>query len=261
MRSTAWPSFWGRVASWALLGLPALLAFLVLVAALTPEDLPGDTVFSLAPAAVLGLVLGLSVRRWPRAAYPAAVFSLLLALMGGVRGAGFALRHPESFFDFAAAAGLLAGPAVALFATTTAIRRRFSASPEGPATQRARRVVGATAAVVLLAIAASGIVTAVRGPVVVRAGVAIDVLTARDRFLPDEFSVRRGETLTFRIHNEDSYAHTFSVDEAEVDSYIGPLADRDVKLTVPRSGASRLRLYCAIRGHEEMEGDLLMESS
>jgi uncharacterized cupredoxin-like copper-binding protein len=239
--------------SWALLAIPLTLVFLVAVAAVTPEDLPGGVVFELAAASILALPLGLAVRRWRWPLYPAAAVSFLLTLIGLVSAATFPFGHPERFFDLAMTIAIALGPPVALVGSIAAIRRKDGS--------RGKRPALAALAAGLAAIAASGIFALVQGPIVVRASEPADVLAQGDLFLPTDFSVTAGDRVTFHVRNEDSWAHTFSIDELAIDRYVGPMADPNVTFTVDAPAGTELELYCAINGHEDMVGTIHVDEA
>ncbi len=108
-------------------------------------------------------------------------------------------------------------------------------------------------------VATSGIFTVIQGPIVIRAGETAEVVAENDLFLPTDFSVVSGERVTFRVRNADSWAHTFSIDDLAIDRYVGPLADPKVTFTVDAPAGTQLRLYCAIRDHEDMVGTLYVD--
>jgi uncharacterized cupredoxin-like copper-binding protein len=241
--------------------MPAALALFVAIDVATPESMPGAVVFTFVPVAVVCTLLGLVLRRAPRSIYAVAPISLLLAVLGGAVGTGYGLRHPESFFDFSTNLIMLAAPTVGFFASLAAIRRRIRHTPGATPTHRQARAVLAIAGVVSVAVGTSGLVTLITGPTVVRAGTPAEVVTVHDRFLPQQFAVVRGERVRFRVRNEDTYAHRFSVDEAELDDFIGPLARVTITMDVPKTRAKRIRLYCSVSGHESMVGEIFLDPS
>lgn len=95
------------------------------------------------------------------------------------------------------------------------------------------------------------------GPLRLSAGRIETMVTFGDRFTPDALSVDAGGTVEIDVRNDDGYAHTFSVDELDVNTYLGPQAERRVTLRIPAELAGRtLHLYCAITGHGAMVGSI-----
>ena len=78
-------------------------------------------------------------------------------------------------------------------------------------------------------------------------------LSAEDiKFHPAELSGTVGRVTVF-IENEDLTAHTFTIDELDVDEVVPGGGSARVTLDV---AVKTYRYYCSIAGHEEMEGKL-----
>ncbi|MEX2356120.1 MAG: cupredoxin domain-containing protein [Thermaerobacterales bacterium] len=67
------------------------------------------------------------------------------------------------------------------------------------------------------------------------------------QFNPDELRFDPGEMVTFRVENADSMAHTFTVDELDINVRVEPGATEEVTVTV--SDAGWFTFYCAVPGH------------
>jgi uncharacterized cupredoxin-like copper-binding protein len=252
--------FFVRVAIRALWSVPLLVAGLVAISLAIGDDPPGQALGPMIAVSIFSLILGLLLRWSRRFLVPVAVFSALFTLVVVAGGSDYGLTHPESFFEFSAAVGSIAAMAVACVSAVIAIVKRRRKTLDSEPTPRQRKVLRAIGAVVGVAIVASGGLAIAKGPLEVREGKPAKVITVNDRFLPWEFKVVEGETVRFEVTNEDNYAHTFSIDELDADVYLGPLAQRRITMDVEDTvGASELRLYCAINGHEDMVGSVSVE--
>ena len=92
-------------------------------------------------------------------------------------------------------------------------------------------------------------------------GRPLDVtVTAEDtEFTPREIEIigtvnAAGEPLSFFIENEDLTAHTFTIDELEVDEAIPGGGSARVELSDAPSGI--YEYYCTVTGHDDMKGTL-----
>jgi heme/copper-type cytochrome/quinol oxidase subunit 2 len=171
--------------------------------------------------------------------------------------AEYGFAHPESFFDFTTSLVIVVGPLLASIASVVAIvQRRRGTLDRAPRSGEVRALQAVGACVVLLAVI-SGFLTVTQQATVVAAGDVTEVTLHDDRFRPHEFRVPAGDRVEFLLRNDDSYAHTFSIDALEVDEYVGPRSERIVAFAAEREGP--YELYCAIIGHEDMVGTILVE--
>lgn len=213
----------------------------------------GTGAFAFAAPGMIALVVAVLVAVTGRLFVPALVVGVLLFLISSFASLN-ELGHPESFSDFVPALLRLVGSATAVAAGVGSLvqsRRRTLR----PATDRQRTLVRVGAVALLLVPLASFVVTGTARTTIERADGAIVVDTSGDEFTPAALHVEPGR-IRFLVRNDDAYAHTFSVDELEVDEYIGPRSDRFVAITVEAAG--RYDLYCAINGHEGMTGTVVV---
>jgi heme/copper-type cytochrome/quinol oxidase subunit 2 len=70
----------------------------------------------------------------------------------------------------------------------------------------------------------------------------------------DTLTASANSTTKIVVDNKDVVAHTFTVDELDLDVKVGPAAETLVELNSPRAG--EYRFYCKVVGHEDMEGTL-----
>ena len=68
-----------------------------------------------------------------------------------------------------------------------------------------------------------------------------------------------GEGLSFFIQNEDLTAHTFTIDELDVDEAIPGGGSARVELSDVASGT--YEYYCTVTGHDDMKGTLTIETN
>ena len=80
------------------------------------------------------------------------------------------------------------------------------------------------------------------------------VVIAQTAF-PETVSVNAGEVALF-VDNSDPYSHTFTIDELGVDQTL--VAGQSARVTFSTQ-PGEYHYYCAIPGHEFMEGTLLVD--
>ena len=86
-------------------------------------------------------------------------------------------------------------------------------------------------------------------------------ITAEDtEYSPEEVELTgtAGDSLSFFIQNEDLTAHTFTIDELDVDEAIPGGGSARVELETVEGGT--YEYYCSITGHEEMKGTIRLGS-
>lgn len=254
--------FFVRVVAYTLLAIPAVLAVLGVIAAATGSTLPGP-VFGPLVGFSFPCIVGAAIVVWRRRVPIVLVVLVgLMLLASAAMGLDFGVRHPESFYDFTGSVVSIAALGLAFVGGLAAIRKRRRQTLATPPTTRQRRAVLAVPILVGALSASSAGLTLARQPVVVTEGVAADVVTESDRFVPPEFTVTEGDTVRFAVRNVDDYAHTFSIDKVGIDQYLGPRADSEVEFDVVVPGdTTKLRLYCAVSGHEDMVGTIYVRRS
>jgi hypothetical protein len=242
-------SFYARLAVFGF----ALIFVSIIVAGAT-GNAPGA--FSFVPPALIALIVALVLWLSGRGLIVALVISvlaLLLFAIGEVLGGLPALGHPESVSDFVPALMRAVGSVMAFAGTLIAFRQaRRGPGALQPGSPRQKRLVKiGTAGLVVVAVV-SAVLTYTRNADIDAPPGASVVETFEDHFSPTELSLEEGPH-TVLVVNRDSYAHTFSVDELDLDVYIGPRADRLITFDVP-DDPGRHDLYCAVTGHEDMTG-------
>jgi plastocyanin len=163
-----------------------------------------------------------------------------------------ALSHPESFADFVPAFWRFVGTGVAVIGAFVAMRQRRNRTLRR-ATPREKLAVRVGALVLIAVSAGSFVLDTASRTTIARADGAIVVNSLEDSFDPDTMHVEKGR-VRFLVRNDDSYAHTFTIDELELDQYIAPRSDRLVAVKFPRKGT--YDLYCAVTGHDDMTGKI-----
>lgn len=253
-RSELRQSFFLRLASTGF-----VLVFLSVVVAAVTGNATG--IFAAIPPLVLVALVLAILLRWGRgvvAGLVAAVLLVLAYVVLQILGGFFELRHPDSFPDFVPALMRFAGSLMALAGLVTVIRQRRTGSlrPIGPAE---RRIQLAGLAALMLVAALSAVLTySGRSEAGAPPGSQL-VLTEDDSFDPSELQAEAGEVMRVFVSNRDSYAHTITIDELALDEYLGPRAERLVTIRIP-DAAGRIEFYCAVTGHEGMDGRLVVSS-
>lgn len=248
--------FWTRVAAAGFLLVP--LSLVVQAAAGNVTAVFGTP----PPFVVLTVVAAVVLLATKRFHVPALVFAVLLTLVYLVLGL-FGLGHPDSFGDFAPSVLGIAGAMLAIVGTSKALGARRLGAP--PAASPNRRTNVWTAAGVLSAIAVTSAVQTVAQPAA-RAPAGAQLVTMKgDEFSPNVLRAKAGERMTVFVRNEDAYAHTFTIDEADVDVYVGPGRGRSVAFVVPQpasgeGGGRSVEFWCTVTGHDDMRGRLELRS-
>jgi plastocyanin len=156
------------------------------------------------------------------------------------------LSRPRDPVDFTLAVLGWAAALCTAVAIVPAVRRRpASTAPE------ALSVVAAAAVILALAVSVIGWLTldqvaAVSGDT--------EVVIAETAF-PPTVTAAAGDSAVF-IDNRDPYAHTFTVDELGVNQTL--VAGQSARVAIS-AAPGEYRYYCAIPGHEFMEGTLLVQ--
>jgi plastocyanin len=157
------------------------------------------------------------------------------------------LVHPESFWDFWLGWSIVLTAGLGLLAAAAVWRR------EDDGSNRARAVsLGIMGLIVALGIVAGVTSIAYESEAAQDEDLA---LSARNlEFEPANLSADSGEIAVF-VDNADSFRHTFSIDALNVDLEIpGGKATRVEFIAEPGT----YEFYCAVPGHEDMKGVLVV---
>lgn len=230
---------------------------LSLVVAVAAQNVSG--VFGAIPPLVLLALIAAIVVRTGRALIAGlvvAVLCVLAYLVLDILGGALLLGHPDSFADFVPALMRAAGSVTATAALIVAVRQR-SRGYFPPRHRLARRLTMTGAAALAAVAVLSGLLTYPGRARIDAPPGSLAVVTQDDVFDPSELRAEGGDRLRVFIKNVDSYAHTFTIDALAVDVYVGPYADRLVTVSIPDVERT-YELYCAVTGHEAMDGALIV---
>jgi len=227
---------WKRLAALGLLlaaAAPLLIAVASLIAGSGAEDL--GFFFVTAAIGIVGAILVWRFGTW------ASVVGVIAALLMGMAlfWTVFSLSYVSSFADFTTAVLLPLGVLVAVVAGIASIvrRRRRTPAAEG-AERRAIQIVLAIVAVVALV---SGILN-LTGRSSVADDAESDLIVRMHDFDFDEETYRADAgTTTILVRNNDAFAHTFTIDELNVDETIIPGSEKLVEVDAT---AGTYILYC-----------------
>lgn len=157
------------------------------------------------------------------------------------------LVHPESFWDFWLGWSIVLAAVLGVLAALTVWRQKDDGS------MRAHSVSIAVGGLIVALGIAGGVATATYESVTAQGG---DIaLAARNVEFGPANMTAEGRDLAVFVENEDPMRHTFSIDELDVD------------LEIPGGKAARVEFsaepgtyefYCAVPGHEDMEGELVV---
>ncbi len=159
------------------------------------------------------------------------------------------LTHPDSFFDFFLGWAMVVSALVAVIVSVPVFKGRSSAS-SGLKTA----VMGVAGLMVALGVL-SAFSTLTQDDVAARSGDVL--LTAEDaEFSPNTAEGSSG-TVAVHIDNKDSFRHNFSIDELDIDTEIP--ASKGVRVTLGDVSPGSYAFYCAVPGHDDMKGTLVVE--
>ena len=244
--------FYGRV---AIISLVIYAAALMLLGMLLAVQGTVASLAFVAPFAIVSLVLAvLALRLGMRMALTLGIWAVLNLLFHGPFLVP-ALGRFNSFFDFGTVI-----PVIAALAVTGVVafvqQRKDAARAEGTAGER--RMLSGVAVIVVLLMAASGIANLAGLESVSaeeRAG-AIKVDMKNTEFDPAEIRIAAGQPARLVIKNRDLATHTFTVDTLGIDISFIPGTEKIVDLSVLNAGT--YVYICAIEGHEEMKGTIVV---
>jgi plastocyanin len=231
---------WGRI-----LVLAALAQILLNV---TVMLISGEVVPPLIGVSVLLAVGLLVLRSRPRGgAATVGIVSLLhLATSGPFLAEG--LVHPESFWDFWIGWSTAIAAALAVPAAVAVWRQKHDGST------RARTVAIAAGGLIVALGIVGGVATAAHESDTAQEG-DIALVARNVKFEPATVAAEAGELAVF-VENEDSLRHTFSIDALDVDLQIP--GDKSVRVEFTAQPGT-YQFYCAVPGHEDMKGELVVQ--
>lgn len=248
------PDSSGGEARWAGLILAGALAIitsiLILELFVIQEVVP--PLVGVAALLVVGMVLLL---RGGRAGFIVlgVVGLVYLVLLAPFVGEAFAF--PASTLDFVINLVSIAGALATIIGAVAAIR-----SPSEDARSPAVRTIGTILLLIVVAGSALSIIARLtrEDPL----GRPSDItITAEDtEYFPEEVELTgaSGNSLSFFIQNEDLTAHSFTIDELDVDEGIPGGGSARVELSSVAAGT--YEYYCSITGHENMKGTIRLGS-
>jgi plastocyanin len=242
-------SFPFRLAFWGFLFVP-----LSVVIGAAAGNVTG--VFAVFPLVVLAVIAAVALRSTGRGLIAALVLGVLL-LLASIELGLLHLSHPQSFSDFVPAVLRVVGLLLAVLGTASALRQRRGGVV--PSTRRQRRALVAGGSLLVVLAVASGVLTVTQQTKVGTVKGAKRVAMKGDEFVPDIIHARPGENVSVLVHNVDAYAHTFTIDDLNVDQYVGPRSERLITFNMPATATKHFVLTCAVTGHENMRGEVIVE--
>jgi hypothetical protein len=255
-------AFYVRLAIAGFLLLPAGNVVMGLMLLALGQKAPPNVFRLLLIVSVIDFVAAAALWRTLRFLIAGLVLAIVL-LLGGLAFGSFGLGHPDSFFDFVTSLLLAFGPFLALVGCSVALaqRRRGRLRSARPVERIAVAAVGIVFAAAAARSGASTISNAAASGVPPGATV---VETNVDRFVPSV--VRLDPTRRNRIFvvNNDSFAHTFTIDDFGLDRYVAPHVRRLIGVSVPPAALKgrdtrRFVLACYVTGHENMRGTVVVK--
>jgi hypothetical protein len=240
----------------ALLGLGIYLAFVVGLFAVTLALQPSEWEYPLIVGGIAGGV-ALTIYLWRP-------WGLVVGIAVGLIGITFSLDSfsenvgsPDSFFDFAyRPVFALAGTLLLLGGSSAGAVQHFRhrTSTQGPRPVVAA-VFGVLAVVVILSVTSAILTFSGVDKISAAEREGATTISAVDfKFDQSSLGVSSEGTARLVLSNRDFIVHTFTIEELDVDTKIGPRGERFVVLKSPPPGT--YQFFCRITGHEAMRGTL-----
>ena len=156
----------------------------------------------------------------------------------------------NSVFDFGVAVVTTVASITALVGSVVAFVQLRRGTARAEATAVERNALRGVAAVVVVLVVMSAVVTLAARDTVEEADRvgAIEVLMKTTEFKTAQLDAKAGETLRIVLKNDDLYIHTFTIKELRVDVTVGPRGEKAVSLSLPKKGTFEYK--CIVPGHE-----------
>jgi plastocyanin len=227
---------WSRLAALGLL-MAAAAPIIFIVAGLLTGLPVGEMPFFIGTAAIalVGALLMWRFGTWAR------VLGVIAALLVGMSlfWTVFSLSYFSSFVDFTTAVLLPLGVLVAVVAGIASIVRRRHRTPRASGAER--RAIQVVLSVVVVVALVSGVLNLVGRESVADADADLVVGMYDFEFDEDVYRADAGST-TVLVRNSDAFAHTFTIDELDIDETIIP---GSAKLVEVDATSGTYTLYCS----------------
>ena len=221
---------------------------------------PGSIIFTAIPAVPTAAIALLALRIGGWALKLAAIWAVLLLLLG-VAFLAPSLSHVNSFWDFAPALAAIATLVAAFVGSVVSFLQRRRGTVRQTATIAERRTLLGAAAVVGVLALLSGIlhVTSVETVSADAKAGAVAVGMKNTEFNPTQLAVPAGQPVTLFVKNDDLGVHTFTVEGLGIDEVI--IGGSEQLITIAASSPGSYEFVCEIPGHESMKGTLVVEAA
>ncbi|HVF20111.1 MAG TPA: cupredoxin domain-containing protein [Mycobacteriales bacterium] len=119
-----------------------------------------------------------------------------------------------------------------------------------------RKVLTAVVVIALLGVVSTGLTFMNKETVSAEeaSGATEVVMENGDDFAPTSLEASSGEEMRVLVRNDDPFGHTFTIDEYDVNEFVGPGSEKIVTFTPTSSGKEEF--YCEF--HEKMTGSLVV---
>lgn len=180
-----------------------------------------------------------------------------LSLAGGARAFGFGLAHIASVSDFAPALVALAGTMLAATLAASGLVRRLRKRDYRRQRWHAVLFAAVVAAAAMLILFSLFVTLSGRETVSADERAGAQPVRMHDiRFEPSGVTMAPGE-LKLIVRNDDLVVHTFTLDEAGVDTELGPGSEKIITLVLNQPGEYEYR--CTVPGHGAMKAKVRVE--
>ena len=241
----------------ALVGLGIYLVGVALITVAVLISEPEEVVFLLfllVPAIIVGAAL-VFLRRW---GLIVGILGALFGLVGFFEDIDLILTTPKAFFDFSAGLFVIAGLLTLLVACIIGTVQYFRGAVRTDLGQNGKAALGGLVGILAVLAVVSAVLTALNvGDASAEEKQGATVLTAKKTdWDVDMIDGRSGQTLKIVVRNEDSFLHTFTIHDLDIDVRLGPFSEEVVEIN---ASAGNYGFVCRIFDHEtDMTGALVI---
>lgn len=239
----------------ALRGLALYMVSIVIFTFAAIVGTIGDLGFVIPFMLVPGLISGAAIIYWKPWGLIVATLLGIFGLLFFAAGNSLSFVSPQAFFDFAGILFMTFGLLIMVIGCIVSLVQHFRSTPrmdDNPTFSKA--VTGIAGVISVLAVISLVITIGGIGGVSAADEEGAEIVIAKKtKFDRDTIEVKTDGKVVFK--NKDGFLHTFTVDEINIDSKVGPRGEKLITFKDAKPGT--YEYYCKVTGHEEdMSGTL-----
>lgn len=202
----------------------------------------------------VAVAAAVTVRSWDKGLWVSLVASLLLELATFWYVFPLAQGFAISALDAVPALIGFVGVWTAIIASILGLKRRSQAAAFTDATKR--KVLIGVGVIAALGVASTALTFANKESVEASEaeGATTVLMHDGDEFTPEKLTASAGDEVKLVVRNDDPFGHTFTVEEYDVNTVVGPGSEKIITFTPTKAGT--VEFVCEF--HEGMKGDLVV---